>query len=98
VRGAGGGYRFSGNAKRVTLYQVIRIFEDVGDAAQRPEAGDNSEIGQALVQVLSEINEIASATLKSITLSTLLKTMERDQRVFAEAAPKAAGEARERLS
>jgi Rrf2 family protein len=98
VRGAGGGYRFSGNAKRVTLYQVIQIFEDVGDAAQRPEAGDNSEIGQALVQVLSEINEIASATLKSITLSTLLKTMERDQRVFAEAAPKAAEEARERLS
>lgn len=30
VRGAGGGYRFAGNARRTTLLDVINIFEDIG--------------------------------------------------------------------
>ena len=30
VRGAGGGYRFCGNAKRTTLLDVVRLFEEVG--------------------------------------------------------------------
>ena len=29
-RGAGGGYRFSGNSKRITIMDVIEIFEDIG--------------------------------------------------------------------
>ena len=33
VRGAGGGYRFSGNSKRVTLMDVITIFEELGSDA-----------------------------------------------------------------
>jgi len=78
VRGAGGGYRFCGNAKRVTLYEVVSLFEDVTDGASQIEPGDGSRIGRALGQVTSEINEITVATLKSITLATLLKLMERD--------------------
>ena len=77
VRGAGGGYRFCGNAKRVTLYEVISQFEDIADGAGRPEPGDESDIGRALGQVMGEINAIAVATLKSITLATLLKIVER---------------------
>lgn len=77
VRGAGGGYRFCGNAKRVTLYEVISLFEDIANGAGRPDSGAASEIGQAVGQVMNEINEIAAATLKSITLTTLLKIMER---------------------
>ncbi len=74
TRGAGGGYRFSGNAKRVTLYQVIEMFEDItATRSAHPEAGDDSDIGQALVRVLAEIDDIAVSTLKSITLTTLLK-------------------------
>ncbi len=76
VRGAGGGYRFSGNAKRTTLYDLIQLFEDVGTTEEGREDGDMTEIGQALGRVLSEIDEIAKATLKSITIATLLKTME----------------------
>ena len=30
VRGAGGGYTFSGNARRTTLMDIINIFEDIG--------------------------------------------------------------------
>ncbi len=78
VRGAGGGYRFCGNAKRVTLYEVISLFEDIANGAGRPDSGGASEIGRAVGRVMNEINEIAAATLKSITLTTLLKIMERD--------------------
>jgi Rrf2 family transcriptional regulator, nitric oxide-sensitive transcriptional repressor len=78
VRGAGGGYRFRGNAKRITLYEVISLFEDIANGTGRPDSGDASEIGQAVGQVMNEINEIAVATLKSITLTTLLKIMDRD--------------------
>lgn len=78
VRGAGGGYRFSGNARRATLYDVIQLFEDVGaDAMAAPEPGDETEIGYALARALAEIDDIAVATLKSITIDTLLKLARR---------------------
>ncbi len=78
TRGAGGGYRFSANAKRVTLYQVVEMFEDIAASqSPRPEAGDGSDVGRALGRVMAEIDDIAVSTLKSITLTTLLKIAER---------------------
>lgn len=76
VRGAGGGYRFSGNLKRTTLFDVIHLFEDVaGENERTRETQNDTDIGSALNLVLTEIDEIALATLGSITLETLLKTM-----------------------
>ncbi|WP_135076991.1 Rrf2 family transcriptional regulator [Terasakiella sp. SH-1] len=76
VRGAGGGYRFSGNLKRTTLFDVIHLFEDVGGENERSrDAQADTDIGNALNMVLTEIDEIALATLGSITIGTLLKTM-----------------------
>jgi len=76
VRGAGGGYRFSGNLKRTTLYDVIHLFEDVGGENERArDAQAGTDIGNALNLVLTEIDEIAIATLGSVTIGTLLKTM-----------------------
>ncbi len=70
-RGAGGGYRFSGNAKRVTLLDVIALFERIGaPPSRRPARG---ELEGALERVLAEIDETAKATFGSITLQTLLK-------------------------
>lgn len=84
VRGAGGGYRFSGNAKRTTLLDVIQLFERVGDPhAAGNEPGEDSEVGRALRQVLDEIDEIAMATLGSITISTLLKMAARQRAAAA---------------
>jgi len=84
VRGAGGGYRFSGNAKRTTLLDVIQLFERVGDPhAASDEPGEESAVGQALRQVLDEIDEIAMATLGSITISTLLKMTARQRATAA---------------
>lgn len=79
MRGAGGGYRFSGNARRITLYEIVSMFEDIGPGKHaRAEAGDNSEIGQALKRVTTEIEDITVSTLKSITLTTLLKLQKRE--------------------
>jgi Rrf2 family protein len=76
VRGAGGGYRFSGNSRRVTLMDVITIFEELGsDASGGSNSPDRIDIEDALLSVLVEIDEITQATFSSITLDTLLKTI-----------------------
>lgn len=81
VRGVGGGYRFAGNARRLTMMDVIRTFEDLSPpAADRREPGELTPVGRALGAVLSEIDEIAKATFGSITLATMLRLIERQQR------------------
>ena len=76
VRGVGGGYRFSANARRTTLMDVICIFEDISsDQRKAGDVGEKTDIGHALQMVLGEIDGIAKATLSAITIDTLLKTM-----------------------
>jgi Rrf2 family protein len=76
VRGAGGGYRFRGSVKRVTLLDVIQVFEDVGTNARvDPDPGERSAEGRALRRVLDEIDGIAKGTLASISLATAVKLM-----------------------
>jgi Rrf2 family nitric oxide-sensitive transcriptional repressor len=70
-RGVGGGYRFVANAKRVTLWDVVSLFESLYGEA--PEPGQDTETGQALGMVLGEMGEIAEATLRSITIDTMLR-------------------------
>lgn len=70
-RGATGGYRFIGNARRTTLMDVVSLFEE-GPARAR-EFGESTSIGAAVADVLNEIDEIAEATLRSISLETLLR-------------------------
>ena len=78
ARGAGGGYRFSGNAKRTTLMDVIELFEPVsieGFEDRHLPYGTDVEAGLAVALV--EISEMMQATLQSITLKTMLKIMDR---------------------
>ncbi len=81
VRGVGGGYRFAGNAKRLTLMDVIELFEDINapgrGAARR---GGEGGVERALGSVLEEIDEIAKATFRSITIATMLKLVGRQRR------------------
>lgn len=74
ARGSGGGYRFSGNAKRVTLLDVIALFEPIGSKGPRAM---RRELEHAVEQVLAEIDETAKATFGSITLETMLKLARR---------------------
>ena len=81
VRGVGGGYRFVANARRLTLMDVIQTFEDPGlPNGGRREPGEQTPVGQALGAVLSEIDENAKATFSSITIATMLRLIERQQR------------------
>ncbi len=76
VRGAGGGYQFAGNARRTTLLDVVQLFEEPG-SIEHEGAADATAEGQALRQVLSEIDDIARATLGSISIATMRKLVGR---------------------
>ena len=78
VRGAGGGYQFSGNTRRITLLDVIQLFEDLGAGDGESDGlGEGTSEGRALQQILNEIDDIARATFGSITIATMLKMLER---------------------
>jgi Rrf2 family protein len=76
VRGAGGGYRFIANARRLTLLNVIVLFEDLAQELPTPPPAA-APAYEALAQVLAEIDQITLATLSSVTIATMLKTMQR---------------------
>ncbi len=80
VRGAGGGYRFTGNARRITLMDIIQLFEEFAPATAAAN-GDNRQgampVDMALREVLGEIDDNARATFRSITLATMLRLIER---------------------
>lgn len=61
----------AGNHRRVRLMDIVALFEPApGNRAK--EAGEGTKIGTALPRILTEIDEIAEATLRSVSLETLL--------------------------
>src|SRR6266540_2072902 len=77
VRGAGGGYQFSGNARRTTLLDVIQLFESLGAGDADSAAEEATNEGRALHEVLGEIDDIARATLGSFTIATIARARPR---------------------
>ena len=75
VRGVGGGYRFAGNLRRTTLWDVIHEFESLESDIDSPDelAGNAEIVISGLDSVMSEIDSLNRATLDSITLKTLLR-------------------------
>lgn len=76
MRGAGGGYRFSGNINRTTLLDVIQLFEKL-----ESELDISNHVNQAsapivaeLQAITTEIDEVTKAVLDTITLATALKS------------------------
>lgn len=84
VRGAGGGYRFTGNVKRLTLMDIVQMFEEIAPTpAHRGANGSSTPVEAALGVVLSEIDANAQATFSSITLATMLRLIERQKAAAA---------------
>ena len=82
ARGAGGGYRFSGNTKRTTLMDVIELFEPVSiEGFEHHGQPHQTDVEAGLAVALIEISEMMQATLRSITLKTMLKIMDRGEGV-----------------
>lgn len=79
VRGPGGGYRFSGNPKRITLLDIISLFEETGPGIDQT-APDNHEESRALHKVLRDIDDIAMTTLRSVSITSLLKVIDTERR------------------
>jgi len=78
VRGAGGGYRFTGNIKRTTLMDVIELFEPVSiEGFEQHDQQHETDVEAGLSVALVEISEMMQATLRSITIGTMLKIMQR---------------------
>lgn len=77
VRGAGGGYQFAGNPRRTTLLDVARLFEDLNASDQGTSAAIATREERTLSDILGEIDDIARATLGSITIATMRKLVDR---------------------
>ena len=78
VRGVGGGYRFTANVRRLTLMDIIQLFEDFSPTShQHTETG--TPVDRAIGQVLTEVDQIARATFSSITVATMLRLVERQE-------------------
>jgi Rrf2 family protein len=75
VRGVGGGYQFVGNPRRTTLLDVAQLFEELSSVDQGN--GDATREEQTLSAILGEIDDVARATLGSITIATMRKLVER---------------------
>ena len=75
VRGVGGGYRFAGNVRRTTLWDVIHEFESLESEIDTPDKLSASAeiVISGLDSVNSEIDGLIRSTLDSITLKTLLR-------------------------
>jgi DNA-binding IscR family transcriptional regulator len=74
------------NAKRLTLMDIIQMFEDLGDTdAQRMARASRTPVELGLSAVMSEIDENAKATFKSITLATMMRLIDRQQAAAAAA-------------
>jgi len=80
VRGVGGGYRFTANARRLTLMDIIQLFEDLAPPSSQRHNGVTTPVDLALDTVLAEIDQIAKATFSSITLATMLQLVARQKR------------------
>ena len=80
VRGVGGGYRFTANARRLTLMDIIQLFEDLAPPSSQRHNGVTTPVDLALDIVLGEIDQIAKATFSSITLATMLQLVERQKK------------------
>lgn len=74
ARGPGGGCSFVANPSRLTLQDIIVLFEpDLVAPPPMPEA----KLGQEVGRMLGEIDRITAATLRSVTIRTILANAER---------------------
>lgn len=82
VRGPAGGCMFIGKANRLTLYDIIDLFED-NVLATSDSRTPETPIGGEMERVLREIDRITLATLRSVTIQTVINSARRRQQSVA---------------
>jgi Rrf2 family protein len=80
VRGPGGGFTFCGNAKRLTLFDIVSLFEDewLGDESQ--QADQPNAVAAELQRAMREVDRMTFATLRSVTIQTIINNAQRAAR------------------
>ncbi|MGK2906339.1 MAG: Rrf2 family transcriptional regulator [Desulfuromonadales bacterium] len=86
VRGAGGGYRFTGIMNRTTLLDVIGLFETLESEidAPSPKGQVAGAVVQELQSITDEIDDLTKAILDTITLETALNSSRLRARLSAQ--------------
>ena len=76
VRGAGGGYRFTGVTNRTTLLDVIELFETLESELDTPALEDQEGVAiiEELQSITREIDDLTKTVLDTITLETALNS------------------------
>ncbi len=77
ARGPGGGFTFSGNSKRLTLYDIICLFETNWPNQEENNAQPGNPLATELSRVLNEVDRITAATLRSVTVQTIINNARR---------------------
>jgi Rrf2 family protein len=77
ARGPGGGFTFCGNAKRLTIYDIICLFETKWPNQENDSAHPGNPLAAELSRVLYEVDRITSATLRSVTVQTIINNARR---------------------
>jgi Rrf2 family protein len=77
ARGPGGGFTFCGNAKRLTLHDIICLFETGWPNEEGDEAAPVNPLAGELSRVFHEVDRITSATLRSVTVQTIINNARR---------------------
>ncbi|SRR5579871_3905428 len=77
ARGPGGGFTFCGNAKRLTLYDIICLFETGWPNEEGDEVAPVNRLAGELSRVFHEVDRITSATLRSVTVQTIINNARR---------------------
>lgn len=77
ARGPGGGFTFCGNAKRLTLYDIICLFETGWPNKEGDKIQPGNPLAGELSRVLHEVDRITSATLRSVTVQTIINNARR---------------------
>jgi Rrf2 family transcriptional regulator, nitric oxide-sensitive transcriptional repressor len=82
-RGPGGGFVFSGKANRLTIYDIISLFEGDWLSGVDTMSAENTPITYEVNRVLNEIHRITCATLRSVTVQTIIRNSERAKQLKA---------------
>lgn len=85
TRGPNGGCTFIADAKRVTLYDIIVLFERDWWDNEHDKDSAPSNVAREVSRVLSELDRITMATLRSVTIQTLINNARRSENRTREA-------------
>lgn len=78
TRGPGGGCSFIGDARRLTLFDIINLFENDWWSSEADNGA--TSVGQEVSRVLGEIDRITMATLRSVTVQTIVNNAARREK------------------